>query len=66
MNALANIKRPEERPTQVRATEESLVTDSRAGMTPSQMVERKLIGLLRGTSLPVSQLMTAAVRRGLS
>ena len=64
MNAQVSSKRSEERATQARATEESLVTDSRAGMTPSQMVERKLIGLLRGRSLPVSQLLASARRRG--
>jgi hypothetical protein len=36
--------------------EESLVTDSRAGLTPSQMVERKLVCLLKSSPLPVSQL----------
>jgi hypothetical protein len=38
------------------AGEESLVTDSRAGLTPSQMVERKLVRLLKSNPLPVSQL----------
>jgi len=63
MKALASIKRSEDRPIQARVNEESIVTDSRAGVTPSQMVERKLIGLLRGTPLPVSQLLTAVRRR---
>jgi hypothetical protein len=36
--------------------EESLVTDSRAGLTPSQMVERKLVCLLKANPLPVSQI----------
>ena len=36
--------------------EESLVADSRAGLTPSQMVERKLVSLLKSNPLPVSQI----------
>ncbi len=35
--------------------EEVLVADSRAGMTPSQMVERKLVDLLKSNPLLVSQ-----------
>lgn len=38
--------------------EESLVADDRAGLTPSQMVERKLVSLLKTNPLPVSQLST--------
>jgi hypothetical protein len=38
--------------------EESLVADDRAGLTPSQMVERKLVTLLKTNPLPVSQLST--------
>jgi hypothetical protein len=61
------IRKPStERMILARPTEEVLVADSRAGLTPSQMVERKLIGLLRGTPLPVSQLANDARRRGLS
>jgi hypothetical protein len=37
--------------------EEDLVEDSRAGLTPAQMVERKLVSLLKSNPLPVSQLM---------
>lgn len=66
MNVLASRKRIEERLTQTRVQEEVLVADSRAGVTPSQMVERKLIGLLRGTPLPVSQLLTGTRRRRVS
>jgi hypothetical protein len=32
-----------------------LVTDDRAALTPSQIVEQKLIDLLRTSPLPVSQ-----------
>jgi hypothetical protein len=38
--------------------EESLVTDVRAGLTPAQMVERKLLSLLKSNPQPVSPLMT--------
>jgi hypothetical protein len=38
------------------ARDEALVADARAGLTPSDMVERKLSSLLRTTPLPVSQL----------
>jgi hypothetical protein len=48
------------------ATEESLVRDDRAGLTPAQQVERKLVSLLRSTPLPVSQLQSARPRRPLS
>jgi hypothetical protein len=37
------------------ALEEALVTDARAGLTPAQMVEHKLVWLLKTTPLPVSQ-----------
>ena len=36
--------------------EEVLIPDSRARLTPAQMVERKLVSLLRSVPLPVSQL----------
>jgi hypothetical protein len=42
------------RPTSPKAPappEEVLVADSRAGLTPSDMVERKLLYLLRGASV---------------
>jgi len=35
--------------------EEALVTDARAGLTPAQLVERKLVWLLKTNPLPVSQ-----------
>jgi hypothetical protein len=34
--------------------DESLIADARANLTPAQMVERKLISLLRGKLVPVS------------
>jgi hypothetical protein len=38
--------------------EEDLVADVRATLTPAQMVERKLLSLLKSSPLPVSHLMT--------
>ncbi len=40
--------------------EESLVADARAGLTPAQMVERKLVSLLRTNPLLVSQVMAGS------
>jgi hypothetical protein len=40
-------------------TEEALVADARAGLTPAQMVEHKLATLLKSQPLPVSHMMTA-------
>jgi hypothetical protein len=47
-------------------SEEALVTDARAGLTPAQMVERKLASVLQSAPLPVSQLQTVGPRRTLS
>jgi hypothetical protein len=66
MNTSLNRTTPAKLAALARQSDETLVADARGGLTPSQMVERKLIGLLRGTSLPVSQLMTAARNRGVS
>jgi hypothetical protein len=44
--------------------EEDLVADARASLTPAQMVERKLVFLLKSTPLPVSQLMTRSRIKG--
>ena len=38
--------------------EESLVADVRAGLTPSEMVERKLASLLKSSPLPISHFRT--------
>jgi len=46
--------------------QETLVNDSRAGLTPSQMVERKLAAMLRSTILPASHLQATRMRRALS
>jgi hypothetical protein len=45
------------------AQEETLIADARAGLTPSQLVERKLMGVLRGGALPVSHLLNAVKGR---
>jgi hypothetical protein len=39
--------------------EESLVADRRGELTPAQMVEQKLVSLLRGKAVPVSQMQMA-------
>ena len=48
------------------AVEEALVSDARDGLTPAQMVERKLFSMLRSTPLPASRLQSARPRRTLS
>lgn len=40
----------------IRSNEETLVADSRAALSPSQMVEQRLIGMLRGSPLLVSHM----------
>lgn len=63
----------ENRPTEETASlpasppqEETLVHDARAGLTPAQMVERKLVALLQSTILPTSHLQVSRTRRALS
>ena len=46
--------------------QETLVNDARAGLTPSQMVERKLVAMLQSTLLPASHLQASVTRRALS
>jgi hypothetical protein len=48
------------------APHETLVSDARAGLTPSQMVERRLVSMLRSTILPASHLQVSRTRRALS
>ena len=38
---------------------EEMVPDARAALTPAQMVERKVITLLKGDSLPISYAVVA-------
>jgi hypothetical protein len=49
-------------------SEEALVADIRAGLSPAQMVERKLVSLLKSNALPVShvQVRTGSITRGRS
>jgi hypothetical protein len=44
-------------------TEETLVPDPRAGLTPAQMVEAKLIAMLGSTPLPVSVIREGNIER---
>ncbi len=44
------------------APDETLVSDPRAGLSPAQLVERKLVLLLPGTPLPMSWLQAARPR----
>jgi hypothetical protein len=61
-NGLASLQKPTDTAGMATLTpgllEEDLVEDARAGLTPAQMVERKLVSLLKSNPLPVSQLMT--------
>ena len=43
--------------------EEVMVADDRAGLSPAQMVERRLVSLLKATPLPVSRLQSSDTRR---
>jgi hypothetical protein len=40
--------------------EEALVADTRAALTPAQLVERKLVYLLNANPLPVSHVMAGS------
>jgi hypothetical protein len=55
MNNEQETNRPDPYQDRPNQNEETLVHDPRARLTPSQMVEQKLVSLLR-TSLPVSTL----------
>ncbi len=43
--------------------DEVLVSDARAGLTPAQMVERRLVSLLESTPLPVSRMQASVQKR---
>jgi hypothetical protein len=47
----------------IEVCEEVLVADPRAALTPAQMVEQKLVSLLEGRPVPVSQVRLARVPR---
>ncbi len=54
---LKQLLRPEVQPPYpLEDAEETLVADARAGLTPSDMVERRLVSLLRETSATSSPL----------
>jgi hypothetical protein len=44
---------------------EVMITDARNGLSPSQMVERKLVSLLKATPLPMSCLQATSACRAL-
>lgn len=52
-------KAPEAAP----AADEMLVADSRAALSPSEMVERKLFTLLNGKPLPANATLASAAHR---
>ena len=56
---------PDEQLAAPLTTEEAMVADVRAGLTPAQMVERKLVSLLKATPLPMSRMPTSNARRPL-
>jgi hypothetical protein len=58
-------KSPSTRPA-VLVPQETLVNDSRSGLSPSQMVERRLAAMLDSSLLPASQLQASRTRRPLS
>jgi hypothetical protein len=58
VNDQPKIHKPEEMILLTVAAEETLVADPRGELTPSQLVERKLVTLLRATPLPVSQVLS--------
>ena len=43
--------------------DEVLVPDSRARLRPAEMVERKLVSMLKSLPMPASQLQQAQLRR---
>lgn len=54
---------PADKPSRDAEPEEVLIRDARAGLSPSQMVERKLLSLLNGRPLPASQVLLSSARR---
>jgi hypothetical protein len=63
MNSPDLAKVPANLTAAVPVAEEALVSDARAGLTPAQMVERKLVDMLRSTPLPLSRLQAGVARR---
>jgi hypothetical protein len=52
-------------PTGTPALDELMIADARDGLRPSQMVERRLVFLLKATPLPMSCLQVNAALRAL-
>ena len=48
------------------APDEALVTDPRGGLSPAQMVDRKLASLMQAGTLPVSRFQATVLPRDLS
>ncbi len=63
---VSNLSKDRTHPAVVAAAQEALVSDARAGLTPAQQVERKLVSLLRSGPLPVSRLQGPRPPRPLS
>jgi hypothetical protein len=55
-NKLSTDRRSNDDEVNTRDDEETLVADDRAALTPSQLVEQKLIGRLKDSPLLVSQI----------
>jgi hypothetical protein len=58
VNDQPTIRLPDDPAPTNNSTEETLVVDPRGQLTPSQLVERKLVALLRTTPLPLSQILS--------
>jgi hypothetical protein len=52
--------------TSPEAAEELLIADTRAGLTPAELVERKLVSLLKSSPVPLSQVQmrSSPMKRG--
>lgn len=55
-NKLSTDRRSNDGEVNTRDDEETLVADDRAALTPSQLVEQKLIGRLKDSPLLISQI----------
>jgi hypothetical protein len=55
-NSTPTLRMPKTEPVTAQNAEETLVADDRATLTPSQMVEQKLIGRLKQSDVLVSHI----------
>ncbi len=62
-DAMLHYDRPTDLSVTLNCSEEELVVDGRAAMTPSQHVEQKLLGLLGSGGLQVSHIQRWMKRR---